>query len=73
VDGHEEGNDEPPREGKKWVGDRRREQKREMTSTHRSNQSLLFHDLQINSIKRFQMIQENHIELKRFRHIEGFS
>jgi hypothetical protein len=44
-----------------------------MKSTDRTNQSLLLHNLQINSIKRFQVVQKDHIELKWFRHIEGFS
>ena len=44
-----------------------------MNCTHWTNQSLLLHNLQINSVERFQMIQENHIELKWFRHVERFS
>lgn len=41
--------------------------------THRTNETFLFHDLQIDSVEWFEVIQEHHIKLQRFRHIQRLS
>ena len=44
-----------------------------MADTHRSNKPLLLHHLKIDCVKRFQVIQEDHVELQRAGHVERLS